>query len=68
MGNFSGGRGDGKGAAICLAIMVIIGLIIALTWIYGRVTVYSEKVARQAQDRILEIEPEPPSQPQEKVI
>ena len=63
-----GGRGDGKAAAICLAIMVVVGLVIALTWIYGRVSKEAEKAARKAQDRILEIEPEAPSRPQEKVI
>ena len=55
--NLFGGRGGGRGGdggKILLAIVVLIGLLVALRWIYLRVADYAAAAARRTQDVVLD--------------
>jgi hypothetical protein len=49
-----GGRGGGDAQKIILVILVVVGLLVALRWIYVRLQILAESAARQAQDVILD--------------
>lgn len=53
-GGGGGGRGGGDGAKILLAIAVVVGLLVALRWIYVRVADYAATAARRTQDVVLD--------------
>jgi hypothetical protein len=52
-GGGGGGRG-GDGGKFVLAIVVLIGLLVALRWIYLRVADYAATAARRTQDVVLD--------------
>ena len=53
--NFGGGgRSDGDLGKVLLVIVVVIGLCIALSWIYTRVAEYADRMARHAQHVVLD--------------
>eukprot|EP01048_Picozoa_sp_COSAG05_P003151 COSAG05_NODE_141_length_16655_cov_22.580963_9_plen_68_part_00 len=49
-----GGGGRGDGGKLVLAIVVAIGLLVALRWIYIKVQEYAATVARRTQDVVLD--------------
>jgi hypothetical protein len=53
-GGVVGGRGSGDSGKFILAIIVVIGLLVALHWIYGRVQEYAQAAARHSQDVVLD--------------
>lgn len=49
-----GNRGGGDAQKVILAILVVIGLFLALRWIYERLQILAESAARRTQDVILD--------------